>query len=138
MSFSLSSIAIIALLGFGTWMSVKWLFKKDTEIEARRRAACQLAASLRETGFKALPEFFMDYAVGDYSGMAYKLKEVALKMTQGEKAILAELDDVFLRLLTIKLGNKDGLVLVRSKLDEAEKLLLPVVEIEEDSELCDT
>ena len=132
MSLSLSSIVIIGLLGYGAYASAKWLFKKDTEVEARRRAACQIAASLKEMGFKELPEFYMDYAVGDYSGMAYKLKNLAVKMASGEKAILAELDDVFTKLLSVKLGSKDGLVLVKSKLEEAEKLLMPIIEVEEE------
>ena len=77
MTLTLSNLIIIALCGVVAWLAAKWLFKKDTEIENRRRAAGQLAAKLREMGFTELPEFFIDYSVGDYSGMAYKLKAVA-------------------------------------------------------------
>lgn len=125
MVLSLSNIIIVALITVCAWLAGKWLFKKDTEVEHRRRAAGRLAATLREMGFKELPEFFIDYSVGDYSGMAYKLGSIAQKMMSGEKAILTELDDVFVKLLTIKLGSEEGRHLVKTKLAEVEKLLTP-------------
>jgi hypothetical protein len=129
MVLSLSNIIIVALIGVCAWLAGKWLFKKDTEIEHRRRAAGRLAATLREMGFKELPEFFIDYSVGDYSGMAYKLSAIATKMMSGEKAILTELDDVFVKLLSIKLDSEEGRHLVKTKLAEVEKLLAPPVEV---------
>jgi len=123
MVLSLSHIAIVVLAGIAAWFGSKWLFKKDTEVENRRRAAAHLANKLSEMGFKELPVFFLNYAVGDYSGMAYKLSEVARTMMGGEKAVLAEMDDVFTKLLAIKLNTADGRFAVRSKLEEVEKLL---------------
>jgi len=125
MAFTLSNLIIIALIGVCAWLAGKWLFKKDTEVENRRRAAGRLAAKLSEIGFKDLPEFFIDYSVGDYSGMAHTLAAIAQKMMSGEKAILAELDDVFLKLLSIKLNSGEGRHLVATKLAEIEKLLAP-------------
>jgi hypothetical protein len=121
MTLTLSNLIIIALCGVVAWLGAKWAFKKDTEIENRRRAAGQLAAKLREMGFTELPEFFIDYSVGDYSGMAYKLKAVAQKMMSGEKGVLAEIGDVFDKLLKIKLMTVEGRLLVRSELEAIEK-----------------
>ena len=123
MVLTLSHIVIVALIGVSAWFGSKWLFKKDTEVENRRRAAAHLANKLTEMGFKELPVFFLNYAVGDYSGMAYKLSEVARTMMGGEKAVLAEMDDVFTKLLAIKLNTSDGRFAVKSKLEEVEKLL---------------
>ena len=125
MSLTLSHIVIVVLAGVAAWFAAKWLFKKDTEVEHRRRAAGRLAATLKEMGFKELPEFFIDYAVGDYSGMAHRLTQIAQKMMSGEKAVLAELEDVFGKLLAIKLGTEEGRHLVKVKLAEVEKLLAP-------------
>jgi hypothetical protein len=125
MSLSLSHIVIVALAGVAAWFAAKWLFKKDTEVENRRRAAGRLAATLKEMGFKELPEFFICYSIGDYSGMAHMLAGIAQKMMSGEKAVLAELEDVFGKLLAIKLGSEEGRHLVRTKLAEVEKLLAP-------------
>ena len=119
MTLTLSNLIIIALCGVVAWLGAKWAFKKDTEIENRRRAAGQLAAKLREMGFTELPEFFIDYSVGDYSGMAYKLKAVAQKMMSGEKGVLAEIGDVFDKLLKIKLATQEGRLLVRSVVEAA-------------------
>ena len=121
MVLSFSNLVIIALAGLCSWLAAKWLFKKDTEVENRRREAGQLAATLKEMGFQDLPEFFIDYAVGDYSGMAYKLGAVAKKLAGGEKAVLAELETVFTKLLAIKLNSPEGRVLVAARLAEVEK-----------------
>jgi hypothetical protein len=125
MTLTLSNLIIIALCGVVAWLGAKWAFKKDTEIENRRRAAGQLAAKLSEMGFTELPEFFIDYSVGDYSGMAFKLKQVAQKMMSGEKGVLAEIGDVFDKLLKIKLATQEGRMLVRSELEAYEKMLTP-------------
>ena len=127
MTLTLSNLIIIALVCACIWLAAKWLFKKDTEIENRRRAAGQLAAKLREMGFVELPELFIDYSVGDYSGLGYKIKLVAQKMMSGEKAVLAEIGDVFDKLLKLKLATQEGRVLVKSELESMEKMLAPAV-----------
>ena len=125
MTLTLSNLIIIGLIGVCAWLAGKWFFKKDTEIENRRRAAIQLAATLKGMGFVDLPEFFIDYGVGDYSGMLYKLKAIAQKMMSGEKGVLAELSDVFETLLKIKLATQEGRMLVKSELEAYEKMLAP-------------
>jgi hypothetical protein len=125
MTLTLSNLIIIALLAVVAWLGAKWAFKKDTEIENRRRAAGQLAAKLKEMGFTELPELFIDYSVGDYSGLGSKIKAVAQKMMSGEKAVLAEISDVFDKLLKIRLATIEGRMMVKSELESMEKLLAP-------------
>ena len=74
-----------------------------------------------------LPKFFIDYGVGDYSGMLYKLKAIAQKMMSGEKGVLAEIGNVFDKLLKIKLMTQEGRLLVRSELEAIEKQMAPAV-----------
>ncbi len=124
---TVTNLIIMALIAVACWFAGKLYFKKDTERENRRRAAGQLAGKLTELGFKDLPEFFIDYSIGDYSGMAYRLSGIAQKMMGGEKVVLAELDDVFIKLLTIKLDSPEGRHFVQTKLTEMEKLLAPPV-----------
>lgn len=121
MFLSVTHIVIIAVCCVCGYFAAQWLFKKDTEVEERRRAAGRLASSLREMGFRELPEFFIDYSVGDYSGMCYKLKQLSEKMFAGEKAVMAELDTVFDKLLEIKLNTPEGRSQVKAKFDEATK-----------------
>lgn len=128
MVLSLSNLVIVALAGLCAWLAVKWLFKKDTEVENRRREAAHLAGTLKGMGFQDLPEFFIDYSVGDYSGMAYKMSQVARKLAGGEKAVLAELESVFDKLLVIKLNTPEGRNLVSAKLSEVKKLMAPSVD----------
>ena len=125
MTLTLSNLIIIALGCACLWLAAKWLFKKDTEIENRRRAAGQLAATLKGMGFVELPELFIDYSVGDYSGLGSKIKAIAQKMMSGEKAVLAEIGDVFDTLLKLKMMTTEGRMMVRSELEATEKMLTP-------------
>ena len=125
MNLSLSSIAIVVLIGIYAWLAAKWLFKKDTEIENRRRGAAKLAGTLRALGLKKIPEFLVDYSVGDYSGMAHRIGEVARTFLEGEEAVVAEFHEVFANLLTAKLKTEEGRLLIKAKLAEAEKQYAP-------------
>ena len=118
---------VCVLLGcLAAYFGIRLIFRVDTEIENRRREAGHLAAKLREMGFKELPELLIDYSVGDYSGMTYKVSLVVKKMMNNDKEIIAELSDVFDKLLKIKLAMKEGRLLVRSELEAYERMLDPV------------
>lgn len=121
MSLSLSSLLIVALSGVAGWLGTKWMFKKDHEVEQRRRAAAELAATLYAVGLKTIPQFLLDYSVGDYSGMARKIADVGKTFLSGEAAVLAEFEDVFSNLLGAKLKTEEGRTYIKAKLAEIEK-----------------
>ncbi len=127
MTLTLSNLVIIALSGLCAWLAAKWLFKKDTEIENRRKAAAELAASLKALGFVRLPVLFLNYAVGDYSGMAQQIIDMAKTLAGGEKSVMAECADVFKTLLDVNLRTPEGRELVRVNLAEADKVSAPAV-----------
>jgi len=64
----------------------RFLYKKDTEIEERRRAANRLAGVLRAGGLEYVPDFLEDYGVGDYSGMAKTIHKAALLLENPKHA----------------------------------------------------
>jgi len=121
MLISLNSVVIVALIAAVGFLGAKWLFKKDTEIENRRRDAAKLAASLKAYGLVRIPDFLIDYSVGDYSGMAEKMKTLAEMFLSGEEAVVTELDGVYERVLSQKLMTEAGRALVASKLADAKK-----------------
>lgn len=121
MLISLNSIVIVALIAAVGFLGAKWLFKKDTEVEDRRRGAAKLAASLKVYGLNRIPDFLIDYSVGDYSGMAMKMKTLAEMFLSGEEAVVTELDGVYERVLSEKLRTEAGRALVASKLTDAKK-----------------
>ena len=125
MTLSLLHIVCIALAVAAAYFAVKWLFRKDTEIENRRRRAVELSAKLTGLGFKSMAELFMDYAVGDYSGMFSKMAMVVEKLRGNDKDILADLSDVFDNLLKIKLACQEGRAMVKAELESVEKMLSP-------------
>jgi hypothetical protein len=101
----------------------KLAFKKDTEIENRRRGAGQLAISLGKYGLKRIPAFLIDYSVGDYSGCGKKIKELAELFLSGEEAIVKEFDEVFKTVLFNKMQTAEGRAFVQAVLKEAEDAL---------------
>lgn len=121
MTLSVTTIAIVALSVLCAFFAVKWLFKKDTEAENRRRGAAHMAATLKGLGLKLIPEFLVDYSVGDYSGMLHKIGQTSRLFLQGEEAVLSEFKVIFDRLLASKLKTEEGRLIIRAKLDEAEK-----------------
>ena len=121
MMLSLNTLVILGLIGVVGFLGSKWLFKKDTETEDRRRGAAKLAASLKAYGLVKIPDFLIDYSVGDYSGMAMKMKQLAEMFLAGEPAVVTELDAVYERVLAEKLKTEAGRALVASKLADAKK-----------------
>lgn len=124
---SLNTLVILALIALVGFLGAKWLFKKDTEIENRRRGAARLAAALQSYGLRRIPEFLIDYSVGDYSGMAEKIRALAEMALAGESAVVQELDTVFDRVLVAKLNTEAGRALVAAKLADAVKAADPAV-----------
>jgi len=119
MLLSLNTVVIVVLIAAVGFLGAKWLFKKDTEIENRRRGAARLAAALKSYGLAKIPEFLIDYSVGDYSGMAMKIKAYAEMFLAGEEAVVKEFDGVFERVLAEKLKSEAGRALIASKLSDA-------------------
>jgi hypothetical protein len=98
------------------------LFKRDTKKEERRRAANQLAGTLRSLGLIKTPEFLEDYGVGDYSGMAEKLKRLAKLFLDSQEAVVAEFGQVFESCLAAKLKTESGRAYIAAKLEDATKV----------------
>lgn len=117
---SMNMLVIVALCALCAFLAAKWLFKKDTIIEGRRRAAAQMAATLRGLGLKQIPTFLVDYSVGDYSGMAHSIGDAARLFLSGEEAVLNEFKEVFANLLAAKLKTEEGRLVIAAKLAEAQ------------------
>ena len=125
MILSASSAAILVLVPLVGFLAAKWLFQKDTEIENRRRGAAKLAGVLQTYGLKKTPEFLVDYSVGDYSGMANKIADLAKLFLDGEEHVVKEFQHVFERVLEAKLQTEEGRALIAAKLSGASKLADP-------------
>ena len=110
-------LVVVAVVAF---VAVQWLFKKDTEAEARRRGAANLAGTLRGLGLKKIPEFLVSYSVGDYSGMAKQISDTAGVFLDGEEAVLKEFSAIFDRVLTAKLETEEGRAMIAARLEAAE------------------
>jgi hypothetical protein len=121
-----ATIALCVCVPLLAYFICKWLFTKDTEIENRRRGAAMLAAKLQAIGLRKIPEFLIDYSVGDYSGMARKIQMLAELFLGGDELVLAEVETVFQNVLVAKLGTEEGRAFIAAKLAEAAKVAAPV------------
>jgi hypothetical protein len=109
-------ILLLIVVGLAGYFFVRFLYRKDTEIENRRRGAARLAGTLRSIGLKKTPEFLEDYSVGDYSGMGRKVKQLGELFLAGEAAVLEEFEQVFEGLLNARLKTEVGRTYIAAKL----------------------
>jgi len=110
-----STLAILVLGGVCAFLAGKWLFTKDTEAEARKRAAIKVASTMEAMGLVRVPKMLECYAVNDWSGLAHEIKLMA-ELAVNEKALLAEFDVTFARVLDMKLRSEEGRALLAAKL----------------------
>ena len=129
MTISLLQVLCVVLGALAAYFSVRWFFRIDTAIENRRREAAHLANKLSEMGFKELPEVFLNYAVGDYSGMANQISVVIQRLRANDKSVFEDMRDVFDKLLKIQLARQEGRMMVRAELESIEKMLAPVAPV---------
>ena len=80
---NLLGAVVLSIAGFTV---ARFLFRRDTAREDRRRAAGRVAGYLRSQGLQHLPEVLEDYSVGDYSGMAKSITKVAALLNDPEAA----------------------------------------------------
>lgn len=67
------------------YLAGRWWYKKDEEIEDRRREAIRAASSFREAKQDWIADLLTDYAVGDYDEVGVKLaKLVAMSKSDSE------------------------------------------------------
>lgn len=114
-TFSLSTVVILVMAAVLAVIAGVWLFRKDTEIENRRRNMIDVAAKLEAYGLVELPAILKDYAVGDYSGVAYRIREMVRKFAD-PKQLLAEFDEVFSRVGAMKAKTPEGVAAIKALL----------------------
>lgn len=104
LTLSTNSVVLVVAVGVAALCLGVALFRKDTEIENRRRSAIEAANVLRGHGLKEIPTLLTDYAVGDYSGLVTRAKDLSRRLADPVLAE-AEFNTVFERLLDAKLKD---------------------------------
>jgi hypothetical protein len=67
-----------------------WLYNRR---EKRRKHAIELAMLMNQWGLAWFAEVYTDYAVGDYSGLVVKVREI-ITAVRSDEAMVAKLGDV--------------------------------------------
>ncbi len=92
---------------------VLWCYNRR---ERRRKHALELARLMNQWGLGWFAEAYECYAVGDYSGLAWKVKEV-ISAVRSDEAMVAKLWEVATKVATY-VATSD-----QSKADELRKIL---------------
>jgi len=87
---------IVAATAFGGTLLVLWLYNRR---EKRRKHAIELASLMNQWGLNWFADAYECYAVGDYSGLVHKVKEV-LTAVRSDEAMVAKLWDVTVKVTT--------------------------------------
>ncbi|MBN1589202.1 MAG: hypothetical protein JW888_06790 [Pirellulales bacterium] len=104
---------ILGLVALVATVVVLWLYNRR---EQRRRHALELARLMNQWGMSWFAEAYECYAVGDYSGLAWKIKEV-ISAVRTDEAMVAKLWDVATKVTTYVAAND------QTKADELRKIL---------------
>jgi hypothetical protein len=73
-----------------------WLYNRR---EARRKHAIELMKLMNQWGLGWFAELFEDYAVGDYSGIVHKVREI-VQAVRSDEAIVSKLGEVAKKVAT--------------------------------------
>jgi len=104
--FELWEVATLVACVLGVVLVVKLAFKKDDEIEDRRRLAQQAAAELRKIHDDVLAGLLEDYAIGDYSGVVKRIREIIGTLLKPDGVIEMRAELVFAVLPELLKGDK--------------------------------
>lgn len=94
-----------ATIGVGVFLLVLvvlWLYNRR---EKRRKHAIELANLMQEWGLKWFAETYQMYAVGDYSGLFHKVREIVSAM-RSDEAMVSKLHDVTTKVATYYADNE--------------------------------
>ncbi len=92
---------ILALVAFLLTIGCLWAYNRR---ETRRKHAIELMKLMNQWGLSWFGGLFEDYAVGDYSGMVAKVKEI-IQAVRSDEAIVAKLGDVAKKVATYYASN---------------------------------
>ena len=81
---------ILAGIALALTVAGLWLYNRR---EKRRKHAIALAALMTKWGLDWFAEVYNDYAVGDYSGLVYKVKQI-VEAVRSDEAMVAKLAEV--------------------------------------------
>lgn len=108
----------LALLSVGAavaaYFVIRFLFQRDTAVENRRLESIELSDICTKNGLPILGKALKRYAVGDYSGLAFAVRDIRDTISDPE-----ELDNVVQRFLGIQLDKKLKTVEGREELIKA-------------------
>ncbi len=115
-------IAVLAFVVAGLLAEkvVKWGTKEQEGVVERRRAARELASTIKETGQDDFAEFVNNLSDGDIKSLIEKVHSFAVTVKAGGKSLLVKNGDkIFKSILNEKLNTAEGRAWLSALLVEA-------------------
>lgn len=91
----------LGFIALSVTIIVLWAYNRR---EGRRKHANQLAKLMSKWGLDWFAEGYEMYAVGDYSGLVHKVREI-VQSVRSDTAMVAKLDDCFWKVLDYYKGD---------------------------------
>lgn len=114
--FTLQEVALVFCVPLAAFAVVSLIWRVDRRVEERRESALEAVAILKDYGSIWLTSIFQAYAIGNYSKLYKKFKEV-LSIFFGDKTqLVVELEKIAERYLEKKSSTPEGRVYLRDKL----------------------
>jgi hypothetical protein len=92
---------ILAGLALAMTLVGLWLYNRR---EQRRKHAIELMKLMNQWGLDWFADVYSDYAVGDYSGLLHKVREIVTAV-RSDEAMVAKLGDVAKKVATYYVHN---------------------------------
>jgi hypothetical protein len=117
---NVNAVLLLAAIGAIGFFLSKFLVRKDTQIEDRRRRAIQLSNWAAVNGLPLISRLLVSYSVGDYSSLKQQVGEVSELLADDAeaKAAVGRFLNVQLdRRLATSEGREEIIALVEKKLN---------------------
>lgn len=100
----LTQYLLYGLLALIATVAVLWMYNRR---EARRKHALDLASLMNQWGLVWFAGLYEDYAVGDYSGIAHRVREI-VKAVRSDQAMVEKLWDATTKVVTFAAKSDPG------------------------------
>lgn len=100
----LTQYLLYGLLALIATVAVLWMYNRR---ESRRKHALDLASLMNQWGLVWFAGLYEDYAVGDYSGIAHRVREI-VKAVRSDQAMVEKLWDATTKVVTFVAKSDPG------------------------------
>ncbi len=120
-------IGVCAVTFLGVFLVCLILFWLYNRREKRRKHALSLSKLMTRWGLEWFAEVYEMYAVGDYSGLGYKIKET-IEAVRTDEVMVQKFDQVFWKVLEYYKDQPEKLTKIKDAIAKKETVTTPTAQ----------